>query len=87
MHPSAHRLSHATGHVLLTQLDPSSAHLSHLKAGSTCKQEAVVPASGKDMASADRHQGSSKPSVGANNLEQQDEEEEPFFELNQFICN
>ena len=84
MHPSAHRLSDAIGHVLLTQLDPSSAHL---KAGSTCKQEAVVPASGKDMASADRHQGSSKPSVGANNLEQQDEEEEPFFELNQFICN
>ena len=71
VHPSAHRLSHAIGHVLLTQLDPSSAHLSHLKAGSTCKQGAVVPASGKDMASADRHQGSgrSKP-VGANSLKQ-----------------
>ena len=83
VHPSAHRLADAIGHVL-TQLDPSSAHL---KAGSTCTQKAVVPASGKDMASADKHQGSrsSKP-VGADSLEQQDEEEE-LFELNPLAYN
>ena len=80
VHPSARCLADAIGHAL-TQLDPSSAHL--LKAGSICKQKA----SGKDMASANcnKHQGScsSKP-VGAESL---DEEEEPFFELNQLVYN
>ena len=81
MHPSAHFLAATIGHVL-AQLDPSSAHL---KAGSTCKQKTfVIPASRKDMASADKHQGScsSKP-VGADSLD--DEEEESFFELNQLV--
>ena len=84
MHPSAHRLADAIGHVL-TQLDPSSARINHLKAHDTCKQQEVVPAPEKDMASADKHQGSSssKP-VGADSLEKQDDEES-FFQLNQLV--
>lgn len=87
MHPSAHRLADAIGHVL-TQLDPSSARISHLKAHDTCKQQEVVPVPEKDMASADKHQGrsSSKP-VGADSLEQQDDEEASFFQLNQLVYN
>ena len=86
MHPFAHRLADAIGHVL-TQLDPSSARINHLKAHDTCKrQEVVLLVPKKDMASADKHQdrSSSKP-VGADSLEQQDDEEASFFQLNQLV--
>jgi hypothetical protein len=84
VHPSAHRLADAIGQAL-TKLEPSSARLSHLKAGATCTQKPVSSVAGKDAASADKHQGRATSLKPVSVDQSDDEEEESYFQLNQWV--